>query len=177
MKFIIFGFTNLKFFIMKKVLFIVFLAIAGVSNVNAQEGVLNGGFNLGLPTGDVSETYTFVLGAELNYMFPVADGFTLGPSVQYSHFFGDEVGGFEISDASFLPISGAARFNVSEKFVVGANLGYAIGIDEGNDGGFYYRPVVGYKIGETTQLNISYSGISMDGGTFSNVSLGVMFGI
>ncbi|QOD61534.1 transporter [Polaribacter haliotis] len=167
---------------MKKVLFIAFLAIAGLGKMNAQEGVLNGGFNIGLPTGDFNNSNSFTLGAELNYMFPVAEGFTLGPSIQYSHFFGkdiDLVGGgtFDTPDTSFLPISGAARFNVSDKFVVGANIGYAVGINEGNEGGFYYRPIIGYKVGETTQLNLSYSGISNDGITASNVSLGVMFGI
>ncbi|QNM86245.1 hypothetical protein H9W90_03750 [Polaribacter pectinis] len=167
---------------MKKLLFVAFLAIVGLSKTNAQEGVLNGGFNVGIPTGDVSDLTSFTLGAELNYMFPVAQGFTLGPSVQYSHFFGKDVdlvggGTLEVSDASFLPISGAARFNVSDSFVLGANIGYAVGLNDGNDGGFYYRPIVGYKIGDTTQLNLSYSGISNDGLTFSNVSLGVMFGI
>ncbi|AUC84432.1 hypothetical protein CW731_03560 [Polaribacter sp. ALD11] len=167
---------------MKKVFFIAFLAVASLGELNAQEGVLNGGFNIGVPTGDASDISNLTLGAELNYMFPVADGFTLGPSVQYSHFFGKDVdliggGTLEVSDASFLPISGAARFNVSEKFVVGANIGYAVGLDENNDGGFYYRPIVGYKIGGTTQLNLSYSGISNDGTNISNVSLGVMFGL
>ncbi|WP_166382061.1 transporter [Polaribacter sp. 11A2H] len=166
---------------MKKVLLVAFVAIMGVSTINAQEGVLNGGVNVGIPTGDANDFYGVALGAELNYMFPVADGFTLGPSVQYSHFFGkdQDFGGvtFETSDASYLPISGAARFNVSEKFVVGANLGYAVGLSEDLDGGFYYRPVVGYKIGDTTQLNISYSGISNDVLDMNNVSLGVMFGL
>lgn len=55
---------------------------------------------------------------------------------------------------------------------------YAIGISpSGNDGGFYYRPIVGYKIGDDSQLNISYSGVSVNGGTFSNIGLGVMFGL
>ena len=166
---------------MKKVLLVAFVAIMGVSTINAQEGVLNGGLNVGIPTGDANDFYGAALGAELNYMFPVADGFTLGPSVQYSHFFGKDIdtalGTVEVSDASYLPISGAARFNVSDKFVVGANLGYAVGLSEDLDGGFYYRPVVGYKIGDTTQLNISYSGISNDVLDMNNVSLGVMFGL
>ncbi len=161
---------------------VAFLAIMSVSSVNAQEGVLNGGLNIGIPTGDANDFYGLTLGAELNYMFPVAEGFTLGPSVQYSHFFGKDVDVFggesiEVSDASFLPISGAARFNVSEKFILGANLGYAIGLSDDLDGGFYYRPVVGYKIGNTTQLNLSYSGITNDGIDVNNISLGVMFGI
>ncbi|WP_218599366.1 transporter [Polaribacter sp. NJDZ03] len=166
---------------MKKVLLVAFVAIMGVSTINAQEGVLNGGVNVGIPTGDANDFYGAALGAELNYMFPVADGFTLGPSVQYAHFFGKDIdtalGTVEVSDASYLPISGAARFNVSDKFVVGANLGYAVGLSEDLDGGFYYRPVVGYKIGNTTQLNVSYSGISNDGLEMNNVSLGVMFGL
>lgn len=167
---------------MKKLMIVAFMAIMSVSNANAQEGVLNGGFNLGLPTGDSNDFYGFTLGAELNYMFPIAEGFTLGPSVQYSHFFGKEIdviggGKLDVSDASFLPISGAARFNVSEKFVVGANIGYALGLNDGNDGGFYYRPVVGYKIGDTTQLNLTYSGISNEGLDANTISLGVMFGI
>ncbi|WP_343330120.1 hypothetical protein [Polaribacter staleyi] len=167
---------------MKKLMVVAFLAIMSVSSVNAQEGVLNGGLNIGIPTGDANDFYGLTLGAELNYMFPVAEGFTLGPSVQYSHFFGKDIDVFggesiEVSDASFLPISGAARFNVSEKFILGANLGYAIGLSDGLDGGFYYRPVVGYKIGDTTQLNLSYSGITNDGIDVNNISLGVMFGI
>ncbi|PQJ73336.1 hypothetical protein [Polaribacter butkevichii] len=167
---------------MKKLMVVAFLAIMSVSSVNAQEGVLNGGLNIGIPTGDANDFYGLTLGAELNYMFPVAEGFTLGPSVQYSHFFGKDVDVFggesiEVSDASFLPISGAARFNVSEKFILGANLGYAIGLSDDLDGGFYYRPVVGYKIGNTTQLNLSYSGITNDGIDVNNISLGVMFGI
>ena len=166
---------------MKKVLLVAFVAIMGVSSINAQEGVLNGGLNVGIPTGDANDFYSVTLGAELNYMFPVADGFTLGPSVQYSHFFGKDVdfGAVTVDtpDASFLPISGAARFNVSDKFVVGANLGYAVGLSDDLDGGFYYRPVVGYKIGDTTQLNVSYSGIANDGVDVNSISLGVMFGI
>lgn len=167
---------------MKKVFFVAVLAIVGLGKVNAQDGVLNGGFNIGLPLGDAENVSSLSLGAELNYMFPVAEGFTLGPSIQYSHFFGKEynLGGVTVegSDTSFLPISGAARFNVSDKFVLGANLGYAIGLSpDGNDGGFYYRPVIGYKIGDSSQLNLSYSGVSINGGEFTNVSLGVMFGI
>lgn len=162
---------------MKKLVFVVFLAILGLGTVNAQQGTLNGGFNIGLPTGDTSNVSSFTVGGELNYMFPIASGFTLGPSVQYTHYFGKEIAGNSV-DSSFLPISAAARFNVSEKFVLGANLGYAVGLSpSGNDGGFYYRPVVGYKIGKTSQLNLSFSGISKNGGTVSSVNLGVMFGI
>lgn len=166
---------------MKKLFFVAFVAIVGLGSLNAQKGVLNGGINVGIPVGDIDDASSFALGAELNYMFPVAEGFTLGPSVQYSHFFVKdmEVGAVTIKgeDLSYLPISAAARFNITEDFIAGANIGYAVGISENNDGGFYYRPMLGYKIADNTQLNISYSDISNDGVNISQIGLGVIFGL
>jgi len=158
---------------MKKFLLAAFLTIASLGTVNAQQGTLNGGFNIGLPTGDTSNVSSFTIGGELNYMIPVAENVTLGPSVQYSYYAGKD----DFDGISVLPISGAVRFNISEMFVLGANLGYAVGLSDGIDGGFYYRPVLGYKIGDTTQLNLSYSGITNDGLEINNVAIGVMFGI
>jgi hypothetical protein len=106
---------------MKKMLLVVVFAIFGLSASNAQ-GVLNGGVNVGLPVGDSDTGYSFVLGAEVNYMFTVSDGFTAGPSIAFSNFFGKTVNGFKVPSASFLPISLAGRFNVSDKFVAGADL-------------------------------------------------------
>lgn len=167
---------------MKKLFLVAIIAMFSFSNAKAQSGVLNGGINIGLPMGDVDDSYSFNVDAELNYMFTVSEGFTFGPSIEYSHFFGKEISGggftFEVPDASFIPLSAAARFNVTQDFIVGGNIGYGIGLSpDGNDGGFYYKPVVGYKIGDNTQLNFSYSGISVDGGTFSSLSLGFMFGL
>ena len=164
---------------MKKVLLVAIFAIFGLSTVNAQ-GVFNGGINIGIPSGDADNVSSFVLGGELNYMFPVSEGFTLGPSVAVSHFFGKEVtvlGTTFKQDATFLPIAGAARFNVSDSFVLGGDIGYALGLDSGNDGGFYYRPVIGYKIGDTTQLNVSYSNVNVNSANWASISLGVMFGL
>lgn len=166
---------------MKKVFFIMFFAIASFSTMNAQKGVLNAGFNVGLPTADANDVSNITLGAELNYMFFVSKSFTLGPSVEYTHFFGKdyEVLGTTIkgSDITYLPVSGAARFNISDSFIMGANVGYAIGLNEGNDGGFYYKPIIGYKLGESSQLNFSYSGFPTAAATFSNISLGIVFGL
>ena len=161
---------------MKKVLLIAIFAICGLGTVNAQEGNFNAGINLGLPTGDADAGYTFVLGAEVNYLFTVSEGFEVGPSVSFVNYFGDEILGITIDSASFLPIAAAARYDASEKFVVGADLGYGIGISpDGNDGGFYYRPMVGYNLNEKITLQASYSGVSVNGGTFSNFGVGAMF--
>ncbi|NNK81729.1 MAG: hypothetical protein HKO92_01270 [Flavobacteriaceae bacterium] len=134
------------------------------------------GFNVGLPTGDAGDAYTFALGADLSYMWNVSDTFDAGLAAGYSHFMLD--GDFEGDDASFLPIAVAGRFAASEDFSIGADLGYGIGISpDGNDGGFYYRPVLGYNLSESMQLTGSYRGVSVDGGTFSSVTLGLNFAL
>lgn len=86
--------------------------------------------------------------------------------------------GFE-GEVQFLPIAASGRFNASEDFSIGADLGYALGINEGNDGGFYYRPIVGYNLSEKAQLNLSYTGVSIKDAdfTWSTINLGVLFSL
>jgi len=163
---------------MKKLCIVAVVAIFSFTSINAQGG-FNIGANLGLPTSDAGDFYSFVAGAEANYLFEISDEFKVGPSVSYINYFGDTFLGFDFPDASFLPIAAAARYNVSEKFVAGADLGYAIGINpNGNDGGFYYRPLVGYNVSEKIMLQATYSGVSISGGgTFGNFGVGAMFSI
>ena len=165
---------------MKKFLLTIAMVAFGFA-ANAQDGEFNAGVNLGLPVGDVSDFSSFALGAEVNYLFSVSDDFKVGPSVSFVNYFGKDftIGGVTVpgSDASFLPIAAAGRFAISEDFTLGADVGYAVGINEGNDGGFYYRPMVGYNISEKIMLQATYSGVSNDGATAANIGLGVMFGL
>lgn len=165
---------------MKKLFLTVVMAVFGIGAF-AQGGTFGAGINFGFPTGDASDFYTFNLTVEVNYLFEVSEAFDVGPSLSYAHYFGDSVdittfGSVDIDDASFLPIAAAARFNASEKFEIGGDIGYAIGLSpDGNDGGFYYRPLVGYNVTDNIMIQASYSGISVDGGTFSNFGIGGMF--
>lgn len=120
--------------------------------VNAQEGELNVGGTIGLPVGDASEAN--VTGAiEANYLFKVSEKFKVGPSISYLHF------QQEGADVAFLPLAVAGRYDVAEKFTVGADLGYGIGVrpSDKNDGGFYYRALVGYKVTDAITLHLDYS--------------------
>lgn len=159
---------------MKK-LFLGLALIAFSLTSNAQFSL---GASFGLPTGDADLGYSFALGIDANYMFESEGSTTFGVSTGYLTYFGDEIGGFDVDNASFLPLAGAFRFAASDKFSLGADVGYAVGLaPDGNDGGFYYRPMVAYSLGEKTSINLSYSGVSVNGGTFSNVGLGIMFGL
>lgn len=143
---------------MKKIILTLMLGVFAFT-ANAQ---FSAGATFGLPTGDAEAGYTFALGIDINYMFESESDVAFGVASGYLTYFGDEILGIEIDNAGFLPLAGAVRFAASDKFSLGADVGYAIGLaPDGNDGGFYYRPMVAYAVG----------------GTFSNIGLGIMFGL
>lgn len=148
--------------------------------VNAQEG-LRAGINLALPVGDASDASGFSIGIDALYHWAVTEEFTAGIATGFTNAFGKtidtQVGSFEVPDVQFLPLAASGRYSASDAFRVGIDLGYAIGISENNDGGFYYRPIAGYAVSENTEVNLSYTGISLDGGTWSTIALGVLFAL
>lgn len=160
---------------MKKIFLIAALAVFGFTSVQAQEGGIKLGVNFGLPVGDLDEVSSFNAGLDFAYLFDAADSFQVGPMVGYSHFFLKSEFSDFFDDVQFLPVAASARFFASEDLFFGADLGYALGINDGNDGGFYYRPKVGYNLGPVSLL-LLYSGVSNDGSTASSLNLGVEFG-
>lgn len=139
------------------------------------------GATFGLPTGDAGDLTTFALGVDANYMFDSESEVAFGVATGFLTYFGDEVtilgNTVDLDNANFIPIAGAVRYDLSDKFGLGADVGYAIGANDGNDGGFYYRPMVVYAVGENTSINLSYSSVSNNGATLSNIGLGIMFGL
>lgn len=89
--------------------------------------------------------------------------------VGYNHFFGED----DFDDIQFLPVAATARLGLAV-LELGLDLGYAIGLSDGNDGGFYYRPKVGFSFFGIGLIG-SYTGISVDGGTYSSVNIGAEF--
>lgn len=160
---------------MKKSILIAVIAFVGITSAFGQEGNLKIGLNGGIPVGDIEEFASFKLGADVAYRYALAESLELGGLVGYSHFFGEsgEEDGFsfEVDDIQFLPVAASGRYTI-ESFLLGVDLGYAIGINDGNEGGFYYRPHVGYNFGKLGVV-ASYSGISRDSFTVSAVNLGV----
>jgi hypothetical protein len=155
---------------MKKLLLILVFIVFG-SAISYAQGEFRMGVNAGVPLGDADDFSTLNFGADFAYLFGVADVFSVGPLVAYSHFLGDGEG----VDYHFIPVAASGRFGLSNAFFIGADLGYAIGADPGNDGGFFYRPKLGYDFG-LIGLIASYSGIEIDGGSFNSVNLGIEFG-
>ncbi len=169
---------------MKKLLLFAALAVFGIGTSFAQ-GDVKLGINGAIPMGDFDEAYSFGVIADVAYLFDINETFKVGPMTSFLYYFGKDqegsIGDVEIEvdadDAAFLPLGGTARFYLDEAFYFGADLGYGIGISpDGNDGGFYYRPRAAYNFGNIG-IVLSYSGVALDGATFSSLNFGVEFGL
>ncbi|MEE9362678.1 MAG: outer membrane beta-barrel protein [Cellulophaga sp.] len=169
---------------MKKLLFFAAVAVFGIATSNAQ-GQFKGGASLGLPVGDVSDLYSFNVQLDATYLWEVADSFEAGATLGYSHSFAKTYsassGGvtieFKPDAAQFIPVAATGRYGLSDEFSVGLDLGYAIGVNDGNDGGLYYRPRVTYGISDSIDIVGSYTGVSKDGSSFNTITLGVEFSL
>lgn len=160
---------------MKKLLLTAAIALFAFT-ANAQDGSFKIGVNVGVPSGDVSDAFSFNAGLDVAYLIDVSDQFQVGGATGFNNFFGKDILGFKVDDFQFAPIAAAARYNVSDQIYLGADIGYAIALGDG-DGGVYYRPRFGYSFSDKIGANISYSGISVDGGSIATFGIGFEYSL
>ncbi len=132
-----------------------------------------------MPAADAADILTFVLGIDAYYYFTNVDSFLeIGATAGFRNFFGDDIeeGGetFSVDDGQFIPVALAGRVKLFGLLSGGLDVGYAIGITDYLDGGFYIRPVLGFDIADTIELVASYESIS-DAATWGNFNVGVLF--
>ena len=152
---------------MKKLLLTVLLIFLGMSPAMAQNDIKLG-VHGGAPLGDADDISSFALSADVAYLFDPIGILEVGPLVGYSHFFGDE----DFDDLQFIPVAASGRVSLPQLFFVGVDLGYAFGLDDTVDGGFYYRPQIGYNFLNFAFV-LSYSGITDENVTISSLNFGV----
>ena len=83
------------------------------------------------------------------------------------HFFGKEYDFYNGIDntsrdgdgATFIPIAASAKFNFTDRFFAGLDLGYAIAISNDTNGGLYVRPRVGMSL-PMVDVYLFYKGIN-----------------
>lgn|SRR5690606_13033407 len=123
---------------MKKMFLTAAFAVLGLTGLQAQ---FEAGPYMGAAVGDGDHSLN--IGGTFAYYVPVAGGFKLGGITGIDQFFGND----DWPDATFLPLAASAKFNITPKFFVGLDLGYAIGIsDAAGDGGFLARPNIGFSL-------------------------------
>ncbi len=159
---------------MKKLLFLLAIIVCGTA-ANAQFKV---GVNAGIPVGESADYFNFNAGLDVYYMFGKSKDalFKFGIASGFSNYFGEEMdGGVSVDDTQFIPIAVAARITFLSTLTFGPDIGYGIGINDGNDGGVYGRAVFGLDLGNTIELNAFYSLVKVEKGLdFATTGLGVL---
>ena len=173
---------------MKKYIFALVFILA-VFTMQAQRNVdrtnFRAGVNGGMILGDYSETYSFGLGVDLYHHWGVSKMLDVGVTAGFFNAFGEKeittaealVSETEFDNAQFIPVGASLRIypgkNVGFKF--GSDVGYAIGVDEGNLGALYIRPSLGLDLRNgSSEVNISYFMVN-DEARFSSVLLSYLF--
>ncbi len=154
---------------MKKIILTV-AAVFAFGFANAQSGAFKLGAHVGVVTGDYKDYSSANLGADVAYTWTVAEGFDAGITTGFTSFLGKD----GLDAANFIPVAATAQFTLENNWFLGADLGYGIGVSDGNDGGFMYQPKIGYQM-EKVGVYVGYKGFSNDGTTLSSVNLGVIF--
>ncbi len=140
------------------------------------------GIHFGVPFGDISEISNFELGLDLGYHWGVSELVDVGLSTGFMNAFVNndtvDFGSFVIEgdfpNIQYVPAAVAVRLYPTYDFKLGADVGYAVGVNEGNTGGFYVRPQIGVNVSDNTEINISYVKIS-DDYDYSMAALGILF--
>lgn len=161
------------------ILLLLILIFSGSSQ--AQEG-FKIGFYGSLPIDDFNDAVSLSVGLDTGYMFALGEVVDLGVNVGYIHGFAETFDAADIvadlDDIQFVPIAASVRIWPSNSVSFGIDAGQALGINEGNDGGLYYRPVFGYLMGAYTELNFSYTTINMDNDlSWNSINMGLLFTI
>ena len=162
---------------MKKVLATFIMALLSIG-LFAQQG-MKLGIHGGLPLDEFQEELSLVAGVDLGYRWGLSEIVDLGVMVGFVNGFPEkynrELFSEDLPNIQFIPLAASVRFWTSNSFSIGGDVGQAIGINEGNDGGLYYRPTIGYLMGAQTEVNVSYTGIKMDDKTWTTLTLGILY--
>ncbi|MFK7812192.1 MAG: hypothetical protein AB8B59_06835 [Maribacter sp.] len=166
-------------------LVLIFTAFTIQAQRNVDRTNFRAGVNGGLVLGDFAEAYSFSLGVDFYHHWGVSKALDIGVTAGFQNAFGSKenitAAGVtietEFDNIQFLPVGASLRIypgkNVGFKF--GGDIGYALGINEGNEGALYYRPSLGIDLRDgTSELNISYYVVN-DEVAFSSVLLSYLF--
>ncbi len=155
---------------------ILFLLLIG-AGLQAQQG-FKIGLNGGIPIRqEVNDIVSLVAGADVGYHRALGEVVDAGIMTGFINGFPEKFdsGGADLPHVQFIPLAASFRIWPSNSFSLGGDAGYAFGLNDGNGGGFYYKPLVGYLMGARTELSLSYTGIATDGLSWSTVNLGVLY--
>ncbi len=159
--------------------YIIACMIALISiGLNAQQG-FKLGIQGGLPINDFNDEVAMSTGIDLGYMHALGErvdaGIVTGLIYGFHETFHSEVVIRDLQDIQFLPVAAAVHIWPSNSFSFGLEGGYAVGINKGNDGGLYYRPIAGYLVSSGAAINLSYTSINLESRTWNTFNFGILY--
>ena len=159
---------------MKKLFLTSALALFGLMNAQKTEPGFRLGVNAGLPVGDFGKAYSFTAGADVAYLYPLAENFRLGVATGYSHYFGKKTTydfgmfgkvDYTVPDVGVIPVAATAEFVFGDSNVF-------LGADSGS---FYYQPKLGYSFDKRHDLYFSYKGFTRNNASAGSINLGYAY--
>ena len=170
---------------MKKYLFYSFFIFLSyqLSAQYVDRSFFKAGFHASTTLGDAVDFANLGIGIDLYQHWGVSKKFDLGLATGLQYYFGldstIDIGPEAITtrgeDVIYLPLAGFFRFYPIKTINLGADLGYAVGINDFTEGGFYYRPTLSFDLSPSSGLLFSYTAVEGDGATWSSVTGGVVF--
>lgn len=138
------------------------------------------GVNGGLPIGNASDFADFAVNVDAAYLFETGMEFSAGPVVGYSHSFVDftqTVGPItiDLDDVQFIPLAARGSWDFADAWTFQGDIGFAIGVNSGNDGGFYYSPRIMYWVSPVIGVAAAYRGVAVSNGGWNMLTLGLEF--
>ena len=161
---------------MKQITLVLMLMIMGYTG-HSQQG-FKIGLNGGLPINqEVNDIVSLVAGVDVGYHHALGEVVDAGIMTGFLNGFPEKFdsGGADLPHVQFLPLAASFRIWPSNSFSFGGDAGYAFGLNEGNEGGFYYKPLIGYLMGAQTEISLSYTGIATEGLSWASVHFGVLY--
>lgn len=129
----------------KQFLALAFAAIALV-NVQAQDGIKASAY-VGAPVGNASDFFSFHIGADIAYFYPVMDNLGIGGKIGLDLFSGKDISNTNQKNkgATYIPIAATAQYNITDDIFAGADIGFALSLSDSYKGGFYFLPKAGWQ--------------------------------
>jgi hypothetical protein len=135
----------------------------------------NIGAEAGLPVGDVSSVYSFIIGGSVKAEIPTATRTFLTLSAGYNSWLvKSDLKGLFGSSEGFVPLKAGIKYYAEENFFLEGQAGIVFSTETGGGHAFVFSPGIGYTFSGGFEAGLRYEGWS-NGGTTSQLGLRVGF--
>lgn len=161
------------------------ISLLSITYSFAQNGKGSIGIHTNLPIVKTQDVTQFGISINPSYLFPISEHLDMGISSEFSFFKGKTIR-YESSgqtlrhtykNSSYIPISTAVRYHLSDVLSIGTDLGYAIAFQKENKNGLYFKPRVSYRLDTHLAINLGFTALKVKGGTWKTIHIGAEYSL